>query len=218
MLDTLRDRARPFFEDAAPAHDWHHVERVERLARRLADAFDESDERDDGDDGDDGDASVDRDVLRASVYLHDIGREREARGEVDDHAAWAARQVPDLLADLTDERTVERVRHCVRSHRYSGTVEPETAEAELLCDADNLDAMGAVGVGRTFAHGGTLGEPMHGEADDPRSGGQLAHLRGKVSSLRDRMYTGPGRELAAERHAVVERFVEEFEAELVGER
>ena len=203
MLDTLRDRARPFFEGAAPAHDWHHVERVDRLAGRLAD---------------DCDDAVDRDVLHAGVYLHDVGREREARGDVDDHAVWAAHQVPNLLSDLADERTVERVVHCVRAHRYSGTVEPETVEAELLCDADNLDAMGAVGVGRTFAHGGTLGEPMHGDGDDPRSGGQLAHLRGKIVSLHDRMYTAPGRELAAERHAVVERFIEEFEAELAGER
>ena len=203
MLDTLRDRARPFFEGAAPAHDWHHVARVDRLAGRVADEHD---------------ATVDREVLRASVHLHDVGREREARGEVDDHAAWAARQVPDLLGDLTDDRTVERVAHCVRAHRYSGTVDPETVEARLLCDADNLDATGAVGVGRTFAHGGALGEPMHGDDDDPRTGGQLAHLRGKILSLRDRMYTAPGRELAAERHVVVERFIEEFEAELTGER
>ncbi|MWG34673.1 HD domain-containing protein [Halomarina oriensis] len=202
MLSTLRERAQPFFADAAPAHDWHHVERVDRLATRLADDHTET---------------VDRDVLHASVYCHDVGREREARGDVDDHAVWAAEQVPDLLADLADGATVERVVHCVRAHRYSASVEPETVEAELLCDADNLDAMGAVGIGRTFAHGGALGEPMHG-SDDPRSGGQLAHLRGKISSLRDRMYTDPGRELAAERHAVVEEFVEQFEAELSGDR
>jgi len=202
MLDTLRGRTRPFFADAAPAHDWHHVERVERLATRLAD---------------DHPRAIDHDVLRAGVLLHDIGREREAEGEVEDHAVWAAERVPDLLADLADEATVERVVHCVRAHRYSGHVEPKTVEAELLCDADNLDAMGAVGIGRTFAHGGALGEPMHG-GDDPRSGGQLAHLRGKISSLRDRMYTTPGRELAAERHAVVERFVAQFEAELDGRK
>lgn len=202
MLDSLRDRTRPFFDGAAPAHDWHHVRRVDRLARRLADDHSEA---------------VDRDVLRAGVYCHDVGREREAAGEVEDHAVWAAERVPDLLADLADEATVERVVHCVRSHRYSGSVEPETVEARVLCDADNLDAMGAVGIGRTFAHGGALGEPMHG-SDDPRSDGQLAHLRGKISSLRDRMYTAPGRELAAERHAVVERFVEQFEAELDGRK
>jgi uncharacterized protein len=202
MLETVRDRTRPFFEDAAPAHDWRHVERVDRLAAQLAD---------------DHDAAVDRTVLRAAVYCHDVGREREARGEIDDHAAWAARRVPDLLDGLADALTVERVAHCVRAHRYSGAVEPASAEARLLCDADNLDAMGAVGVGRAFAHGGALGEPMHG-SDDPRSGGQLAHLHGKLLSLRERMYTDPGRELAARRHAVVERFVAEFEAELAGER
>jgi uncharacterized protein len=202
MLDSLRDRTRPFFDGAAPAHDWHHVERVDRLAVRLADDHPEA---------------VDRDVLRAAVYCHDVGREREANGEVEDHAVWAAERVPDLLDGLADDATVERVAHCVRAHRYSGSVEPASLEAQLLSDADNLDAIGAVGIGRTFAHGGALGEPMHG-ADDPRSAGQLAHVHEKLLDLKGRMYAAPGRELAAGRHAVVERFAEEFEAELAGER
>ncbi|WP_254536592.1 HD domain-containing protein [Halomarina litorea] len=196
MLDAVRDRARPFFEGAAPAHDWHHVERVGRLARTLARLDD------------------DETVLLAAVYLHDVGREREARGEVEDHAVWGAERAREILPDVgADEDTTDHVAHCVRAHRYSGSVEPETREARVLCDADNLDAMGAVGIGRAFAHGGTLGHPMHGD-----EASQLAHAKGKLLSLRDRMYTERGRELAAHRHSVVEEFVAEFEAELAGER
>lgn len=195
MLEAVRDRARPFFEGAAPAHDWHHVERVERLAETLATP------------------EVDRTVLLSSVYLHDIGREREARGEGTDHAVWGAERARDLLSDLADETRIDAIAHCVRAHRYSGDVEPRTREARLLCDADNLDAMGAVGVARAFAHGGTLGRPMHGG-----EGSGLEHVEGKLPSLCERMHTDAGRELAAGRHAVVERFVREFEAELAGER
>jgi uncharacterized protein len=196
MLDAIRDRARPFFEGAAPAHDWRHVQRVERLAETIAPP--DADER----------------VLLAAVSLHDIGREREARGEIDDHAVWGAERARAILGDLdAPTARVEAVAHCVRAHRYSGSVPPRSREAKLLCDADNLDAMGAVGVARAFAHGGTVGDPLHGgEAS------QLTHVKGKLRSLRERMYTDPGRELATRRHAAVERFVETFEAELAGER
>lgn len=55
------------------------------------------------------------------------------------------------------EAIVADVIHCVRTHRYSTDAEPETIEAKLLCDADNLDAMGAVGIGRVFPMAGRPG-------------------------------------------------------------
>lgn len=202
ILDlAVRERARPYFADAVPAHDWQHVRRVERLAGGLAPA----------------DAELT--VLRAAVFLHDIGREREARGEIDDHAAWGAVRARSILDDLdAPVDLTEHVAHCVRAHRYSTGPEPETLEACLLCDADNLDAMGAVGIGRCFAHGGVIGRPMHGTPPDVECGGQIAHIHSKLLSLRDRMYTDPGRELAERRHAFLERFIEQFTAELMGER
>ena len=74
----------------------------------------------------------------------------------------------------------------------------------------------AGGAGR--AHGGAAGYPMHGPADAPETEGQLAHVHGKLLSLRDRMYTEQGRALAEERHAYLEAFAERFAAELRGER
>lgn len=199
-LDAVRERARPYFEGAAPAHDWRHVERVERLAERLAGP------------------AADRPVVLAAVYLHDVGREREARGAVDDHAAWGAARAREILRTTGAAATeVEAVAHCVRAHRYSTGPDPESREARLLADADDLDAMGAVGIGRCFAHGGAEGLPMHGDGDDPEAG-QLAHVRSKLLSLRERMYTDAGRELAERRHAVIEEFAETFEAEVAGER
>ncbi|PSQ02458.1 phosphohydrolase [Halobacteriales archaeon QS_5_70_17] len=199
-LDAVRERARPHFEAAGPAHDWRHVERVERLAERLVGP------------------GADRAVVLAAVYLHDVGREREARGEIDDHAAWGAARAREVLsATGACGGETDAVAHCVRAHRYSTGPDPDSREARLLGDADNLDAMGAVGIGRCFAHGGSEGFPMHGAVDDPEAG-QLAHLRSKLLSLRERMYTDAGRALAERRHAVLEEFAATFEAELAGER
>ena len=210
MRNEIRERARPYFEGASPAHDWHHVQRVARLAETLVD---------------EQDAAIDEDVLFAAVWLHDVGRAKEDRGEIADHAEWGAREAGRILRDLdAGEDTVATVQHCIRAHRYSNDMDPETPEAELLSDADNLDALGAVGVARVFSYGGELGQPLYDperppEADDSASGEtQLDHVHEKILSLRDRMYTEAGRELADQRHDYVVAFAERFEREAAGER
>ncbi|WP_134671140.1 HD domain-containing protein [Halorussus marinus] len=207
MLDEVRERARPYFQRVAPAHDWHHVRRVARLTETLAGEYD-----------------VDETVLFAAVWLHDVGRGREDRGEIDDHAEWGAREAAGILSDLgADSETVDAVAHCIRAHRYSNDVDPRTREAELLCDADNLDALGAVGVARCFTYGGELGQPIHDpelppEADDTAAGAtQFNHFHKKILSLPDRMYTDAGRALADERQAFVVAFLDRFEREVAGD-
>lgn len=212
MLEAIRTRAKTYFEKAPPAHDWHHVERVDALASRLISDHPKS-------------GSIDETVVRLAVSLHDIGREREDRGDIDDHANWGATEAGRILEshDVSSD-TVKHVEQCIRAHRYSNAIEPETLEAEIVSDADNLDALGAVGVARVFAHGGTLEEAMHDPAvpvaeDETVSGKtQYNHLHKKILDLPERMYTDVGRELATERAQFVRTFLEQFDAERAGER
>ena len=210
MFDALRERARSHFDGVAPSHDWHHVRRVERLVDTLAA---------------ESDRAVDERVLRAAVLLHDIGRGREDRGEIRDHAEWGAERAPRILADVGfPGADVRRVQHCIRAHRYSNAIEPETIEAKLLSDADNLDALGAVGIARTFSYGAEHANPMHDPAlppdEDAAPGGTTSfnHFHKKILHLPGRMYTDPGRALAEERVAFVDRFLDRFEREVDGER
>ncbi|WP_121743956.1 HD domain-containing protein [Natronorubrum halophilum] len=212
MLEAVRTRARPYFEAASPAHDWHHVERVETLAETLVDRHPKS-------------ASVDDRVVILAVLLHDIGRQREDRGEIDDHATWGAAEAGRILDDVgANAETIERVRHCVRAHRYSNAIEPETLEAKLVSDADNLDALGAVGIGRVFAYGGELGQPIYDPdvpvVDDESAAGQAQynHLHKKILDLPERMYTDAGRVLADDRVGFVREYIERFEREITGEQ
>jgi uncharacterized protein len=207
MIDEVRERARTYFDGASPCHDWHHVQRVARLAETLVAEYD-----------------ADEEVLFAAIWLHDVGRAKEDRGEIEDHAEWGAAEAARILTDLgAADETVAAVQHCIRAHRYSNDVEPETREAEILCDADNLDAIGAVGIARCFSFGGEHGFTIHDpdlplEADDSAAGEtQLNHVHEKLLSLRDRMYTDAGRELAEDRHEYVAEFAERFEREAAGE-
>ncbi|ELY55916.1 HD domain-containing protein [Natronolimnohabitans innermongolicus] len=211
-LEAVRTCARTYFEGAPPAHDWHHVQRVEALAETLVDRHPDS-------------SAIDDRVVFLAVVLHDIGREKEDSGEIDDHATWGADEASRILEDLeADPETIDRVRHCVRAHRYSNAIEPETLEAKLVSDADNLDALGAVGIARVFAHGGALGQPMHDPeislAEDETAAGrtQYNHLHKKILDLPDRMYTDVARRLADERATFVRTYLERFDREITGER
>lgn len=193
----------------SPAHDWHHVERVETLANRLCKQCDAADER----------------TVSLAVLFHDIGRAREDAGEIDDHAAWGAQETERVLRDHgIDRERISAVCHAVAAHRYSTEPEPDSIEAKILADADNLDALGAVGVARCFTYGGELGQVIYDpelppETDDSRAGqSQYNHFQKKILSLPERMYTDAGRELADERAAFVETFLDRFERELSGNK
>ena len=203
----IEERAREYFEGAHPAHDWHHVERVAAVADRIA-----------------AEVGADREIVALASMLHDIGRACEDCGEIDDHATWGATEAADLLQEAGyDDETVDAVAHCIRAHRYSTGPEPRTEEAQVLSDADNLDAMGAIGIARTFSLAAEYGNPiadpaMPVDADESTAGvTSLNHLRKKILTLRDRMYTDAGKRRAEDRHDFVEAFVERLAAELDGD-
>ncbi len=207
-MDRLRNRARSYFTDVNPAHDWFHVERVYALSESLAKAED-----------------ADLETVQTAALLHDIGRKKEDAGEIDNHAEWGAETAAEILdAEGYDRGEISAVVHCIRAHRYSTDPEPRTIEAKVLSDADNLDALGAVGIARTFTYGSQRGAPIADtalppEADSSPAGAtSLNHLHKKILQLKERMYTDAGMERAQQRHEFVHAYIEQFEAELQGER
>jgi uncharacterized protein len=207
-MEDVKKRAESFFGDVNPAHDWFHVKRVHELAIRLAD-----------------EENADKEVVEAAVFLHDIGRVKEDEGEIENHAEWGAEKAQEILEELDySQDFIDKVSHCIRSHRYSKDPEPENLEAKVLSDADNLDALGATGIARTFTYGGerdsVIADPeLPAEEDDSEAGAtSLNHLEKKILNLKDRMYTGTGEEFAEERHSYVEEFVKRFKDEMQGDK
>ena len=207
---SIRSTARSYFRaGTSPAHDWHHVERVVTNAECLAEAY----------------PNVDTEIVSISALFHDIGRAKEDDGEIEDHAEWGAEESARILREHgAPGDVIDAVGHCIRAHRYSNRIEPETLEAKIVSDADNLDALGAVGIARCFTYGGELGSPIHdpslGPDDDPTDAGetQFNHLHKKLLDLPDRMYTDAGRELAEARTQFIEEFAHRFETEVAGKR
>ncbi len=129
------------------AHNLDHVFRVYNLCLLLAKY-----EKD-----------VDLEILIPSALLHDIARVKESRdnsGEID-HAVLGAEMAEDILRSLRyEEEKIEKIKHCIITHRFRTGNEPKTIEAKILFDSDKLDAIGATGIARTFMLAGQFGQRL----------------------------------------------------------
>lgn len=208
LVGRIRDYAETCFEEARGSHDWEHTLRVARLCERIGKA-----------------EGADMRVLMIAAYLHDIGRCHQDRlnGAVC-HAEEGARMAGEVLDKLPlDEAQVSQVLHCIRSHRFRGSLPPQTVEARVLFDADKLDAIGAVGVARAFLFAGEVGARLHNPEMDVEkarpyskddTGYREYHV--KLRKIKTRILTAEGRRLADERHDFMEKFFKRFLAEYDG--
>jgi len=203
--------AQRYYGTADAVHDFDHVLRVLALAERIGQA-----------------EGADMEVVRTAALLHDAGREQaEAAGL--DHAIFAANRAREILNGQPGEK-VEAIVHAIAAHRFRTMPEPSTLEAQVLFDADKLDAIGAVGVARAFAYGGAHGQRLWApigevnvarwtlEGDDPQNHTPVHEFVVKLSRLKGRLFTPTGRSIAEERHAYMVAFFERFDAEVRGER
>ncbi len=144
-------------------------------------------------------------VLIPAAVFHDIARPLEEETGVP-HEEEGARMAAAYLESIRyPADLVPGIVHAIRAHRYSSGIAPETLEARVLSDADNLDAMGAVGIVRTFMQAGEQGR---GIEDATR------HFYDKLLNLKGRMYTESAREIARERHAFLVAFLDALDGEI----
>lgn len=212
QLPRIEAAVREILATVPGCHDWDHTERVLHNARRLA--------REEGADGV---------VVEFAALLHDIGRARELEDEGRTcHAALGANMARELLVRLGigDTAFVDQVTACVRTHRYRrrGNDQPESLEAKVVYDADKLDSIGAVGLGRAFHFAGRTGARLHNteaEALAGRSYGRedtaWREYLVKLRHVPERMLTAAGRRLATRRLDVMVRFFAEMEREIRGD-
>jgi uncharacterized protein len=208
LLAEIRNEAMTFFRKARGSHDWDHTERVLRLCLRIG-----KKER------------ADLAVLELAALLHDIGRgaEDESNGRVC-HGREGAVLARELLGRHgLDAGLVNRVVHCIRTHRFRKRAVPRTLEARVLFDADKLDSIGAVGIGRAFLFAGEVGARLHDPLVDvrrtktyTRDDTAYREFLVKLSRVKDRMFTREGRRVAAERHRFMIAFFDRLNKETDG--
>jgi uncharacterized protein len=207
-LEDIKATAVKYFSNARASHDWDHTQRVYNLCMHIG--------RIEG---------ANLEVLQIAAYLHDVGRpfEDETRGKVC-HARKGAELAEGLLADypVSDEQR-NNILHCIGTHRFRGERGPETLEAKVLFDADKLDAIGAVGIARTFLFAGEVGAKLHNPHVELRNTRPYTEedtgyreYKLKLCKIKDRMLTDEGRRMAEERHAYMERFFQRLTDEYEG--
>lgn len=144
-------------------------------------------------------------VLLPAALFHDIARPTERENGMPHEEAGAQMAEHYLRSIRYDEERIIKITHAIRTHRYRSTQKPETLEAKILSDADKLDAMGAVGIARTFIRAGEHGGEIRNAMD---------HISDKLLKLNGLMYTETAKKLAEERHRYLGVFLETLTDEM----
>ena len=195
--------AEPAPRDAA--HDLGHILRTATLAQTLALA-----------------EGADQEVCLAAALLHDLVYRPKNHPESSKTAAMAAELVPLWCAETPGlEAKAEAVAAAVASHSWSGVGKPLSLEAAVVQDADRLEALGAIGVARVFATGGSFGaglwhplDPFARNRDLNDKAWTLDHFEKKLQKLPALMKTPTGRRMAEAREATMEVFLKALRLEL----
>jgi len=209
LLTQIREETKHYFINAKGSHDWQHTERVYNLCLHIGKK-----------------EKADLEILKLAALLHDIGREYQDKtnGEVchAEKGAYLAREV--MERHDVDKEKVEEVIHCIECHRFRDDRIPQSKEAKVLYDADKLDSIGAVGIGRAFLFAGEVGAYLHNvgvdiEKTEPYTKEDTAYreFAVKLSKVKDSMLTEEGKRLAEERHHYMEEFFDRLNREVEGD-
>lgn len=194
-------------EDAS-GHDWWHIYRVWNMAKFLAEKED---------------ATIF--ICELAALLHDIADEKLNESE-----EAGLQKVSKWLADQEIETDIEQaVMEIISTMSFKGGNRPSmsTLEGKVVQDADRLDAIGAIGVARTFAYAGAHGDLIYDPTIPPRTkiskeqyrnekSTAVNHFYEKLLKLTDLMNTAEAKRIAEERHRFMERFLEQFDLEWNG--
>jgi uncharacterized protein len=193
----------------SPAHDFQHVLRVYRNAEMISKE----------------EQGTDLEIVLVAALLHDLVV--YPKGSV--KAKHSADESADIAKKILSEHNyyssekIEKIVYAIRTHSYSKRLIPSTLEGKILQDADRLDAIGAIGIARTFSVGGSENRSLYNskdpfcesdrELDDTRW--TLDHIKKKLLILKNSMHTKTAREIAEQRTDFIETFLNQLRREIV---
>ncbi len=210
LIKKAEHFARNFLEKESSGHDWWHTKRVSQIALKLAQK-----------------EGANARICELAALLHDVGDHKLHGNNPEKGEAFLKKWINENLP----EEIGLRIFQIISEVSYKGAeVETPTSniESAVVQDADRLDAIGAIGIARTFAFGGSKGREMHNPEikkefhQDFHSyrnsqGPTVNHFYEKLLLLKDRMQTQSGKKMAEERHQFMEGFLVQFFKEWAGE-
>lgn len=199
-------------EHAESGHDWHHISRVYNNAKRIAEQED-----------------CDMQIVQLGALLHDIADSKFHNG---DESIGPKVAGEFLAAQNCSQEVIDHVVKIIENISFKGGNTTKTfhsLELDVVQDADRLDALGAVGIARTFNYGGFKNTPIYDPEVAPKMqmtkeeyknhrGTTINHFYEKLLLLKDLMNTKTGKKMAQGRHEFMEVFLSQFYSECDGEK
>ena len=209
ILDTIT-YVKQELRNAEGGHDWWHIERVWKTAKYIAKT-----------------EQVDLLVVELSALLHDIADSKFHDG---DESIGPQRARAFLHTLEIEENVINQVIQIIKNISFKGGKEAQTfqsTELDVVQDADRLDALGAIGIARTFNYGGFKNREIYNptipsnlnmtkEEYKKSTAPSINHFYEKLLLLQDRMNTATGRAMAAKRHQFMESYLKQFYSEWEG--
>ena len=212
LIDNTIQFVKQQLHGAEGGHDWFHIERVFKNATHIAEGED-----------------CNMIVVQLGALLHDVADSKVHDGD-ETVGPKVAREL--LEGEGVDEETITHLIAIIENISFKGgnfEKKFSSIELDIVQDADRLDALGAIGIARTFNYGGfknrvlynpdiapnlTMNKEEYKKSDSPT----LNHFYEKLLLLKDRMNTQTGKKLAEGRHRYMEDFLSQFYAEWKGSR
>lgn len=212
LIDITKAFVKAQLTRAEGGHDWFHIERVYNNAMLIAKG-----------------EECDLEVVQLGALLHDIADSKFHDGDetVGPSMAWQF-----LAAQNVPEETIIHVVNIIENISFKGgnhEMKFHSTELDIVQDADRLDALGAIGIARTFNYGGFKNRTLYDPAIAPNlnmtkeeykasTAPTLNHFHEKLLLLKDRMNTPTGKAIAKGRHQYMVDFLTQFHAEWEGEK
>ena len=193
------------FKDENTGHDWWHMYRVWQLSKRIAKT----------------ESSADMFVVELGALLHDVADWKFNDGDLEAGPKVAREWLGSL--QVKDE-IILRVEDIIRNVSFKGAnvkQNMKSIEGKIVSDADKLDAIGAIGIARTFAYGGANGTPIYDPNIEPvkhktfeeyknSKTHTINHFYEKLLLIKDKLYTQTAKDIAKHRHDIMKNYLDEF--------
>jgi uncharacterized protein len=207
LIDNTILFVKQKLENAEAGHDWFHIERVYKNAMLIAQ-----------------DEICDIQIVKLGALLHDIADSKFNDGD-EIVGPKVAREF--LESQSVAENIIQHVVNIIENISFKGgnfEKKFNSIELEIVQDADRLDAIGAIGIARTFNYGGFKNRQLYNPEIAPKlnmskeeykksEAPTINHFYEKLLLLKDKMNTKTGKNLAQERHKFMELFLSQFYAE-----
>jgi len=212
LIDSTISFVKDQLKTAEGGHDWFHIERVYRNALLIAES-----------------ETCNLEIVKLGALLHDIADSKFHNG---DETVGPKTARIFLERQNVSEEITNHVINIIENISFKGgnfDKKFNSIELEIVQDADRLDAIGAIGIARTFNYGGFKNRTIYNPSIAPKLGMDkeeykkseaptINHFYEKLLLLKDKMNTQTGKKIAQERHFFMEKFLSQFYAEWEGEK